>query len=213
MKTLLAILLSFIISEAPVFALHGGYTLGGSQSVTGTYAGVLVPTSNDLLAADATNFGSDALGLFTLSIPSTGLGSGTVLIFSGADTFTGTIQAVANPNNDTGVEGVLTATYNYNLYVPVTTPGENGNPPTTTISTEAVTATAEGPFSASTVSNPNSAGGLGLDLDGTSQVSVDQGFVNGGNGAPIIIEKITFAVEGFQQSTTASATTTTTTGG
>ncbi len=108
MKTILAILLGFIVSEAPVLAIHGGYTLGSAQSAIGTYAGVLVPVSDINLSgttavtgttgAVAGGFGSNSLGIFTLSIPSSGIGGGQVLIFSSAQGMSGTITALPDPN-------------------------------------------------------------------------------------------------------------------
>jgi len=200
MKTLLAILLSFLVSEAPVLAIHGGYTLGGSQSAIGTYAGVMIPSSDTILAANAADIGSNALGLFTLSIPSTGLGSGSVVIFSDGRTFSGSIQALADPNNPGGILGVLTASFNYNLYE--TLNGTAGQTETTL----AVTANAQGSFDAATNSDINSISPTGINLDGTATVNIDQGFVSGSNGTPIIVEEVTFAVDGFQQSATASST-------
>jgi hypothetical protein len=202
MKFLLAILLSFIMTEAPVLAIHGGYSLSNSSSLVGTYAGVLIPTSDTLLVAGNTDFGKNALGLFTLSLPDEGLGSGDAVIFSNGNTFTGSIQALADPNNASGIIGILDATFNYNF-----TESEVDAAGDITSVTTAITASAQGSFDASTVSNADSAGGLGVDLDGTSQVNVTEGFVSGSNGTPIITEQITFAVDGFQQSQTASTTT------
>jgi hypothetical protein len=197
MKTLLAILLSFVITEAPVFAIHGGYTLGGSQSLIGTYAGVLVPTSNTLLVSTASNFGLDALGLFTLSVPSTGIGTGSAIIFADGYTFTGTIRGIPNPNDSTAVSGVINANFDYN-YTYITT---SGSAVTTT-----VTASAQGPFDATTSSDTESSGGQGVDLSGTATLNISDGFVDENNGTPIVAEDITFAVEGYLQSTSVSTT-------
>jgi hypothetical protein len=205
MKFLLATLLSFIMMEAPVLALHGGYSLGASTDVGGQYAGVLIPTSDTLLVASATDFGSNALGLFTLSIPNedtTGLGSGSAVIFSNGQTFTGAIQAVPDPDSNTGgIIGILNATFNYTFTeTEVDAAGD-----LSTVSSS-VTASAQGSFDASVEDNTNAPGGLGVSLDGTSEVSVNQGFVSGSTGTPIISEQITFAIEGFQQSSVASTT-------
>ena len=200
MKTLLAILLSFIISEAPVLA-ERGYTLpGSSTNLSGLYAGVLIPISDVLVDPKAQDFGANSLGLFTLSIPTTGLGSGSAVIFSNGRTFTGTIQALLNPDpSSLGILGVINATFDYTLEI-------------TSSTSEAITASAAGSFDATVVTDAQSVGGFGLDLDGTSQVNVDQGFVSGSNGSPIVTEQITFQIEGFEQSNTPSTTTTTTTG-
>jgi len=202
MKFLLAVLMSFIIIQAPVLARYVYSIPGTAASVVGTYAGVMIPISDTILVASTVDYGKNALGLFTLSIPATGIGGGTVSVFSGGDTFTGSIQALPNPDpSNLGVLGVLNATYDYNLYVPVSTNGTN------TITTEAVTATANGNFDASVVNDPTSVGGNGVNLSGTSTVSITQGFVNAANGNPIEVEEVAFAIEGYEQSTSASSTT------
>jgi len=197
MKFLLAILLSFIMTEAPVLAIHGGYSLNSAISLVGTYAGVMVPTADNILSASATDFGTNSLGLFTLSLPSSGLGSGSVIIFSNGRTFTGDIHALANPDPgaNAGIIGILTASFNYNLSIPST--GTDG---AVTVSTISVTANAQGSFDVQAVQDANSVGSLGVNVDGTSQINVDQGFVSGSNGTPIVVEQVTFAIEGFQQS-------------
>jgi hypothetical protein len=198
MKTVLALLLCFILAEAPVLARDIYQIPGQSTNLVGAYAGVMIPIATTILVPSTANFGSNALGLFTLSIPTTGIGAGTLVLFTGADTFTGTIQALANPNpNNPGVLGVATATFNYSLYVTTTTNGTN------TITTEAITATANGSFDANAVQDTSSVGGNGLDLSGTTQFLINQGFVNGSNGNPIETEQVTFDIEGFLQSTTA----------
>lgn len=206
MKTLLAILLSFIISEAPVLAIHGGYTLGGAQTVTGTYAGVLIPTSDTLLTTGsnaATGFGSDALGLFTLSIPTTGLGSGTVVLFSGQQQLFGSIQAIPDPNSTTGgIVGVITATGQ------ITTSsftdvffGDTG-------SFTQVTGEASGGLTATATQSTNTISPTGVNINGTANMNVDT-TVTGTDGTTSLVptESIVFAVDGFQQSAVASAST------
>jgi hypothetical protein len=164
----------------------------------------MIPTADELLSSSAADLGTNSLGLFTLSVPATGLGSGTVVIFSNGRTFTGTIEALINPDpTNPGITGILNASFSYSLYETLT--GTAGD----TVTTLAVTANAQGSFDAAGVSDSESVGGFGLDLDGTSQVNIDQGFVSGSNGAPILTEQVTFAVEGFEQSDVASASSTT----
>jgi len=188
-KTLMAILLSFIMAQAPVMGRYYYNLPGGAGNTIGTYAGVLIPTSDP-----SEEFAKGSLGLFTLSIPSNGLGSGTVVVFSTGRTFSGTITAVTNPDSSSdGITGVLTATYDYTLYV-------------SSSDTEDITADAEGPFNAAVVNNSNSVGGLGIDLTGTCNLGIDQGFVNGSSGNPIIAAQVTFAIDGFEQSSSATTT-------
>ena len=211
MKSLLAVLMSFIMLEAPALAIHGCYSLNSASSLQGEYAGVLIPISDTLLVPTATDFGTNSLGLFTLGIPTTGIGGGSAVIFSNGNTFTGTIQALVNPDNSDsghggvqgGIIGILNATFNYTLSITDTTGA---------FTTTNVTASAQGSFDANVVSNSNSVGGFGLDLSGTSEINVNQGFVSGSNGTPIITEQVTFAINGFEQSNIPPTATTTTTG-
>jgi hypothetical protein len=210
MKVLLAILLSFIMTEAPVLAIQGGYSLASSTPPLGLYAGVLIPVQDNLLVNPATDFGLNSLGLFTLSMPLTGLGTGTALIFSNGDTYTGTIQALPDPDpkNVGGIIGILNATFNYNLTQFFTDAAGN-----VTSTTTATTASAQGSFDVTLVQSSQSAGFYGVNLTGSSVVNVTQGLVSGSTGAPIITEQITFQVEGFQQSNNPAAATTTAAGG
>jgi hypothetical protein len=204
MKTLLAILLSFVMTEAPVLAIHGGYTLGSSTDLTGSYAGVLVPISDSVLVANSTDFGANSLGLFTLSVPETGLGSGSVVLFSNGRTFSGSIQVLPDPNTAGGLTGIMTAAFNYSLTETLT--GTDG---VSTVTTIPVTANAQGAFNAVAANDPTSQGPLGVSLTGSATVNVDQGLVSLADGTPVINETIVFAVDGFQQSNVPSTTSST----
>jgi hypothetical protein len=232
MKTLMAILLSFIISEAPVLAIHGGYTLGGAIPLSGTYAGVLIPTSDTVLPPPVTTtttttttgttatttsapvgFGTNSLGLFTLGLPTTGIGSGTVVIFSSSQQLSGTIMAIPDPNSSSGVLGVITATGE------VTTAaftdnflGLNEN-----LTTTQLTGDASGSLVATVSQGVVSDSPYGINLNGTSNMTISTASTDvNGNTVLTPTENITFAVDGFLQSfvvtATAAATTTTTAG-
>jgi hypothetical protein len=203
MKTLLAILLSFIISEAPVLAIHGGYTLGGSGSVVGTYAGVMIPTQINPLGTVVTSgttiagFGTNSLGLFTLSIPSTGVGTGSVLIFASGQNMLGNIQAVPDPESDTGIIGVIQAT------------GEiTGGASTNDFAFLFVYLTGEGAggLTASVVQANAGSSPTGTNLTGTAGMTFSV-FVTDTNGNTNIepSESVAYQVEGYQQSTAATS--------
>jgi len=206
MKTLLAILMSFLVTEAPVLAIHGGYTLGGSAGVNGTYAGVLVPVQDTLLTtgSNISDFGANSLGLFTLSIPSTGLGTGQVYIFSGGEQLAGTIQALANPATENGIVGVISATGE------ITVASVVDNFFGINQVQNQITGQASGGFTASTVQSTVSDSAQGINLDGTANVTVTSSTTNATTGGTSFIptDAIVFAVDGFQQSPFASTTTT-----
>jgi hypothetical protein len=195
MKTILAILLGFILSEAPVLAMHG-YTLGAAGGVTGSYAGILVPTEDTILAtgSNEADFGQNSLGLFILNVPTTGLGSGTVYLFSGGEELTGPIVALPDPTSDTGIVGVISAT---GL---VATEVFQNNVIGSNESFSQVTAQAGGGFYANTSQSNVSDSPDGINLSGTANVTVETST----NGNLIPTDKITFAILGYQQSAQAA---------
>ncbi len=92
MKAILGLLLCYVLFASQCFAIKGGPVYpGGTVNVTGNFAGVLNPTKT----------GVNALGIFTVSIPLTGLASGSFLIFQSGRTFVGTIQGLADPRTAT----------------------------------------------------------------------------------------------------------------
>ena len=81
-----------VFTTAQTFAISGGPWSGGNKiiGIVGTYAGVM----HDIV------IGSGNLGIFTLSVPQTGLATGTVFIFTGQRAFSGPISGLADPNTD-----------------------------------------------------------------------------------------------------------------
>ncbi len=92
MKALLGTLMCLVFTITQSFAISGGPWSGGNKiiGVVGTYAGVL----HDIV------MGSGNLGIFTLSVPQTGLATGNVFIFTGQRAFSGPITGLADPNTD-----------------------------------------------------------------------------------------------------------------
>jgi hypothetical protein len=216
MKTLLAILLSFLVSEAPVLAIHGGYTLGGATSVFGTYAGVMIPISDTSLVSgtSSTAFGTNSLGLFTLGIPNSGIGSGQVFIFSAGQQLAGTIQALPDPASTAGIVGVINATGSITFLTETTTTGS--------LTEGLITGEASGGLTATVSTSTVSYSTAGINITGTCNLTVTTetttptvtdaaGVTTGGDAEFIPTEAIVFAVDGFQQSNYAAPTTTTTT--
>jgi len=103
MKALFACLLCLVFASSQSYAISGGPFQGpGRISVTGTYSGVMLPSKTF-------SPGANSIALFTMNIPSTGLASGTVVIFGAGLTFTGDIQASADPDT-AKVTGEIDAT-------------------------------------------------------------------------------------------------------
>jgi len=193
MKTLLAILLSFIVSEAPVLAIHGGYSLTSSGSVVGEYAGALVPIQDTLLAtgSNEADFGANSLGLFTITIPQTGLGTGTVYLFSNGQQMTGPIQAIPDPTNTSGIIGVISATGQISASANQNDFGFIFN--TTFVQ---VTGQAGGGFEAIATESNVSDSPTGVNLSGTAHLTVQ---TTSSNGLLTPTDAITFELFGFQQ--------------
>jgi hypothetical protein len=95
------------------------------------------------------------LGLFTLSIPQTGLATGTVLIFTGERTFSGPITGLADPNTD-----ILVATLQG---IPVVTSGD------TTI--ETLNLHADGTINGKIRANKRTTGISSIRVRGTAHVT------------------------------------------
>lgn len=211
MKTLLAILMSFLVTEAPVLAIHGGYTLGGATGTQGTYAGVLVPTQDTVLTtgSSASDFGANSLGLFTLGIPATGIGSGQIYLFSNGEQLVGTIQALPDPTTTSGIVGIIQATGE--IAVASVTDNFFGFAE----QQNQVTGQASGGLTAVAVASTNSISAYGINLSGTANVTVTSSTTNATTGAQSFTptDAIVFTVEGFQQSDYAAPTSTTTTTG
>src|ERR1700730_9159884 len=83
-----------------MFAIKRGPIYGGPKvRTTGTYAGLFVPA------------GDNSLGIFTASIPKSGLGTGTVAFFRNGIFYPGTIQGIADPDSAV-LTAVVSSTFN-----------------------------------------------------------------------------------------------------
>ena len=141
MKILLAALMCLVLCTSECFALKGGPVYPAGINIVGTYAGVLQGVFDPTNPAS-----SNSIGIFFSGAPSTGNAAGAFVMFSRGRVFTGTVMAFASPQR-ASLQGILSATYNYTLSFVVTdTDG------TTHIETVPVTATANGPITA-TVAN------------------------------------------------------------
>jgi hypothetical protein len=207
MRILLAVLLCFVLIQTECHALHASDGRGAPIDVVGTYAGVMLPFIED--EADPLAVGANAIAIFSLSVPQTGLATGAMLIFSEGRVFTGTINAFADPDRGT-IRGILDATFDFTISILVVT--DPGPPPATAIEEVDVTATAVGQLSAEVlpplvspvvVVNP----GLAR-LDGRANLDISQGLVDA-NNEPIITSSLEFIVDGVKQTIEADANTTT----
>lgn len=209
MKTVFPLLLCYALTITQTFALSGGPVFGGSRvSTTGIYSGVLqgqeeidTTTSGPTIPGDpiptdptVTGVPSNALGLFSLTVPTTNLATGAFMLFADGEIFSGTINGSADPDSGQ-LKALLDGTFTFNL----TTFTSTG-----TTNTTAVTATALGQLTARvSASNALAATSLAR-LNGTASLQVSFGEVDVATLQPIIARTITFTVTGFKQSQAAS---------
>jgi len=102
MRILLGCLMCFVLSASQGLAISGGpFGNGGNVvSVTGIYAGVLVPIPVVISPGPPeVTLTDNSLALFTLKIPQVGLASGTSAVFRNGIFYSGTIQGSADPDS------------------------------------------------------------------------------------------------------------------
>ena len=220
-KKVFPLLLSYALMTTQCWAISGGPDYGrGRVSTIGTYSGTITgltesdvstsgpPIPGDQLAppTDETTTNSDALGLFDLSVPTTGTATGAFLLFADGYVFGGTIDGSVDPDSDQLI-GIVQGTFTFNL--------GTFNAAGDAVSTP-VTAQAIGRIAAKIASTKTDSA-VAARLKGTAFLDVNFGQVNAQTFAPIISRTIQFTVSGFKQSGSATAATTTigtgTTGG
>jgi hypothetical protein len=170
----------FVLVASQTFALKGGPDFGkGKIRTTGTYAGAMLP--------GPLSPGSNSLGLFTLQIPTTGLGSGTVVIFTAGETYTGTIRGTADPDTAKLV-GEIAASFPF-IEIVAGPPDSNGNPTTTTIT---VAASAAGGVKAKMKANKNIFSTASVRIVGSADIQFSLTVNNP-------FDEIIYDVSGFKQ--------------
>ncbi|HEX8281457.1 MAG TPA: hypothetical protein VF551_08770 [Chthoniobacterales bacterium] len=223
MKILLAALMCLVFCTVQCYAVKGGPIYPAGTNVTGTYAGVLEPRF------DPTDpFSTNSLGIFSLSVPATGLAGGSFVMFVRGTVFKGTIQGLGNPNNGT-VTGVLDASFSVltNQFV-INDPFFG----TFTSSSSTVTARAQGNLNARVSTARGALTTSATLLTGTANLFVSEApsasptpsptagasptptpASGGGSGTGSVTAAFTLDVAGFKQSSTAVPVTVTGTPG
>jgi hypothetical protein len=210
MKTILPVLLCYVLFASQMYAVDGGPVFTSNISPVGIYSGVIegITETDDLTTSgppipgdplptpnNSSTTPSNALGLFNLSVPSVGSSTGTFVLFQDGVIFTGTIQAFADPNSDK-LLGILEATYNFTLDT-FDAAGDSV--------TSSVTASAVGQIDATITGATSSSTALGA-LKGTANLEISFGEVDATTLAPIIARTTTFNVIGVKQSAADTAT-------
>ena len=122
MNRVLSLLVAYVFLQTQAWALSGGpvYENEGTLTLTGTYAGVIVPDApqtGQSLSGEPIPPEITSIGLFSIGVPGTGLASGALVFFVNGDAFTGTITGVADPGKGTFV-GLIDAISNFILVDP-----------------------------------------------------------------------------------------------
>jgi len=194
MKKVLSLLVAYVFFQTQSWALVGGPVYpGGNLSLIGTYAGVLIPDSPQTgtsLSGKALAPTVTSIGLFTLSVPSLGLASGTTVFFVNGDPYTGTISGVADPDKSTLV-GIVKTTSDF-FFTDTAFPGQQFF----IFATGNIQADI---FSNSTVQTGGQTS-TSTRILGTSTVSVS-------GGGPGYDGAFTYIVDGFKQDSTSSTAT------
>src|SRR5947209_12670782 len=179
MKIVLACLMCLILTMSECFAIKGGPPVGKNVQTTGIYAGVLYPVDRN-----------NSIGLFSVTVPKNGLGTGTVFLFANQNAYNGTMAATADPDSAV-FTGFVDAGFNF--VDPVCT--ANCSDPDAskhTITVLTVRAVASGRVVAKVKANTNVLSTARARLTGTSLLQFNPDFaVTGG---------ITYNLVGFKQS-------------
>lgn len=122
MKKVLSLLVAFVFLQTQSWAHSGGPDYGGAGvTLTGVYAGVLIPDQRAVAlaaAAPVANQTAASIGLFSLGVPATGLATGACVIFINGDPFSGTITGVADPGKGT-VVAIIDTISNFTVFNPL----------------------------------------------------------------------------------------------
>jgi len=186
--------------------ISGGDLFPTATNVVGTYGGVLMPTCAacssgkqvpvrcnklDAFLNDNSGFGecpaetcaANSQGIFSITVPASGLSDGTFVMFSQGRVFSGTIQGTADAGKER-MSGVLHATYEFTVTNP------NVTPPTMT----SITAEANGALNAKIANRSTK----GIRLSGLASLDVSEGKVNP-DFTPLVDCHMSLSVTGFKQ--------------
>lgn len=187
MKQILALLLSFTLIQTQTWAISGGPGFQGSvASIVGTYAGVMIP--DDSAAGGLVALDANALGIFSIGVPDTGISSGSCAFFNKGEVFTGKIAAVADPDRGT-LSGLMEASAIRIITVEVTAGSAVGSFGSDVRTVGKLQADIGG-------------GGVGQAqrLEGTATLNSFSDANRNPDGTPIISGTIAFIIDGFKQS-------------
>ncbi len=204
MKKLLSLLLAYVFLTTESWALSGGpvFENGDTGTTIGTYAGVLVPTLDPLIAPAAAALTANSLGLFALGVPRVDLASGNFVYFTQGRTYTGVIVGVADPDT-LEFRGLVRAQFEISLSIV-----DDGNTGTAVSTLTLPAGYANGSISCEIIPGQGFGANAGANLNtairikGSASLSVQDASVTTGQPQGPITA-LALAVDGFKQSVTA----------
>ena len=180
MKILLAFLMCLVLCTSECFALSGGPVFGNNNvSTTGIYAGLLLPVSDP-----------NSLGIFSVTIPKTGIGTGNVAVFRNGNYYPGSFQGLADPDS-AKLTGVIQASFSRTVGQVVT----NGS--TTSTITFVYTYQVNGSVKGQIRNNTNRLSAAAARITGESDLTYtnDEGNPSGSSNG----QAIKYTINGFKQ--------------
>lgn len=192
MNKVLSLLVSFVFLQTQAWALSGGPVYGtGSIDLTGTYAGVLIPSSNLPTLNEQGQPRATSIGLFSFASPQVGFATGVLVAFVDGTPIAGTMVGLIDPE-DAHFQAVVDAQSTYSIVFD--TNGDGTIDLTTPLQvTGNVDADIEATGVVGVLPGLNSArvqGTAGLDIFLFLEA----------DGSPQVDQTVIFDVEGFKQS-------------
>jgi hypothetical protein len=132
--------------------------------------------------------GANSLGIFSVTIPKTGIGTGTVVIFTAGETYTGTFQGIADPDGGK-LSGEVDASFPYLTTVVSSVDPNTGK---VTYTTESVVAKAAGKLEGLITKNKNAFSAASARLEGEADIQFSLTVNNP-------FTEIAYLVSGFKQ--------------
>ena len=116
MKSLLAILLSFLLAESPLSRFTAVIRSEAPAPWRGVTPACSFPRARRRKTGPPILSATTISGLFLMNVPDQGLATGTVAIFSSGIDFSRHLQALPDPSNSAGIRGVINASFTNNGY-------------------------------------------------------------------------------------------------
>ncbi|EDY17291.1 hypothetical protein CfE428DRAFT_5138 [Chthoniobacter flavus Ellin428] len=208
MKKVLSLLVAFVFLQVQSWALSGGpvFLHNGNPSIIGTYGGVLIPQSSTSTPA---TLQPASIGIFSMSVPETGISAGVAIVFVNGVAFIGQIAGIGDGDKGT-IQGLIAGESNFTVTIGTQQFNINaqGSFKAKVIQgssgafTPAPAGSGNGAASSSSSSTPSTSSEVGSTnsarLTGTAEIGTFFR-VNTITGEPLIDVVVTYAIDGIKQ--------------